>query len=176
MKILLLSGSGNTHSHSHTLGESIENELIKLGVETELVDLSKLKLPPYDWSTEHNEEWDDTTTEFLRKSYEADAFVWITPIYHNSYSSVLKTALDWQHSTFPGKVVGLASNGGSRSPQAVDQLLMVARAQHLIPIPTRVCTDASDYDDDKKLVDEGIKRRIVTFCDELHSLTTKVAS
>jgi len=108
----------------------------------------------------------------LDKSYEVDAFVWVTPIYHNSFSAILKNALDWQHTKFPGKVVGMASHGGSRSPQAVDQLMIIARAQHMISGRVRVCTDDADYDENNKIVANSIKTRIKDFTEEIKALTT----
>lgn len=140
MKALILVGSGDASSHSLSLGRAIEAELKALNVETELINLIEYGLPLFDRGVERADAYDEKTRSFLEKSYAANAFVWVTPIYHNSFSAILKNALDWQHTKFPGKVVGLASNGGGRSPQAVDQLMMVARAQQLnIGIATFFC-------------------------------------
>lgn len=176
MKILILVGSADKDSHSLHLGQEIEKGLQANGAETELINLVEHGLPLYDRSVERAEGWDEKTRAFLDKSLDMDAFVWVTPIYHNSYSSILKNALDWHHSTkFPNRVVGLASNGGHRSPQACDQLTLVARSQHMYVIPTRVCTDENeDYDHDKNLTSESIKERIEKFCQELVDLTKKV--
>jgi azobenzene reductase len=174
MRVMILVGSGDTQSHSLSLGKEVQTKLNGLGAETELINLIADPLPPYDRAIERADAYDDKTRDFLKRSYEADAFVWVTPVYHNSYSSILKNALDWQHTKFPGKVVGLASNGGNRSPQAVDQLMIIARAQHLISGRVRVCTDASDYDG-LKLADDGIRARITDFCDELVYLVGKIA-
>lgn len=177
MKTLILIGSGDVTSHSLSLAREIEAGLKKLQVETELINLVESPLPLYNRSVERADEYDDYTRGFLKKSYEVDAFVWITPIHHNSFSAILKNALDWQHTKFPGKVVGLASNGGNRSPQAVDQLMLVARAQHLISTRMRICTDASDYSDETlELTAEDIKSRIKDFCEELLEVTKKIAS
>lgn len=147
MKILILVGSADIDSHSLHLAQTIGQELASIQQDVEIINLIDYALPSYDPSIERQNTFDEKTRNFLDKSVQADAFVWITPIYHNSYSSLLKNALDWHHSTkFPGKVVGLASNGGHRSPQAVDQLMLVARSQHMLTIPTRVCTDISDFD------------------------------
>lgn len=172
MKILILIGSGDRDSHSLHLGQAIEDGLRARSAETELINLVEYKLPMYDRSIERTDAYDDKTRTFLRKSMEVDAFVWVTPIYHNSYSSTLKNALDWHHSAkFPGKVVGMASNGGDRSPQAVDHLMLIARSQHLVTIPTRVCTTESDYDVTKNIINESIKQRIENFCDQLVEFT-----
>ncbi len=175
-KVLLLVGSGDVLSHSLGLGQAIAAELTKSGAETELINLSELKLPLFDRTVERADSYDDKTREFLIKSYQADAFVWVTPIYHNSYSSVLKSALDWQHSKFPGKAVGFASNGGNRSPQAVDQLMLIARAQHLVSARVRVCTQEDDYDETKQVSNPAIQKRVSEFCEELLELTKRIAN
>ncbi len=174
MNILILIGSGDLISHSLGLGRAIESELNKLGAETEIINLIEYDLPMYNRVAERSKSQDEKTKLFLEKSYAADAFVWITPIYHNSYSAILKNALDWQHTKFPGKVVGLSSNGGNRSPQAADQLMIVARAQHLISTRVRVCTKEDDYDETKQLSSTEMQSRVVDFCEELVSLTNTV--
>ncbi|MGB4967771.1 MAG: NAD(P)H-dependent oxidoreductase [Candidatus Saccharimonadales bacterium] len=178
MKILLLVGSGDSNSHSLHLAQAIEAKLQSQGAETDLINLIEYGLPLYDRSIERGNAQDEKTRTFLNKSLEADAFVWATPIYHNSYSSTLKNALDWHHSTkFPGKVVGFASNGGNRSPQACDHLALVARSQHLFTIPTRVCTDQdTDYDDDFNIIEPSILNRIEKFAEELVIITGRVSS
>lgn len=176
MKTLVIVGSGDLVSHSLGLGQAIESTLRNKGVDVELINLHELHLPLYDRKIELDKAWQGVTKEFIDKSYAADSFVWITPIYHNSFSSVLKNALDWQHSQFPGKVVGLASNGGNRSPQAVDQMMLIARAQHLVTTTSRVCTQEDDYDDNKLLNNANILNRVEKFCSELIELTNQISS
>lgn len=174
MKILLIVGSGDVGSHSLGLAEAIEAQLVKDGAETEIINLADYKLPLYYRLTERQDAYDEKTRQFLDKSYAADGFVWVTPIYHNSFSGLLKNALDWQHTKFPHKAVGFASNGGNRSPQAVDQLMLIARAQHLHSVRVRVCAQESDFDDTKQVNSPEILSRIKDFCQELIDLTERV--
>lgn len=171
---MILVGSADATSHSLGLGKAIEAKLKALGATVEFINLVEYGLPLYDRRIERAESQDETTKVFLQKSLEMDAFVWLTPIYHNSFSSMLKNALDWHHSTkFPGKVVGLASNGGHRSPQAVDQLMIVARSQGLVTIPTRICTDESDYNEQFEITDNNIIERVDRFSHELVDFVNK---
>lgn len=174
MNILLLAGSGFADSHTLHLAQAIQASLDKAGANTELINLIEQPMPLYNMQTERDDAYNEITRDFLNKSEAADAFVWVTPIYHNSFSGILKNALDWQHSKFPGKVVGMASHGGGRSPQAVDQLLMVARAQHGISVRIRVCTQKTDFDENLNITEPMIIDRIATFTDELVSLTKKI--
>ncbi len=164
-KVMILVGSGTENSRSLNLAQNIEKALQRQNIKTELVDLRILQLPQYDATVENTDSYDDKTRNFLKKSKQVDGCVWVTPVYHNSYSSLLKTAIDWQHFSFDGKVLGTASHGG-QSPAAVDQLLMVARAQHFVSIPTRVCTHNNDFDDDKRLTNPAIVERIDHFANE----------
>lgn len=176
MKIMILVGSADADSHSLHLGQAIQSELKTLGQEVEFINLVEYGLPLYNRAIERADAFDEKTRSFLDTSLLMDAFVWITPIYHNSYSAMLKNALDWHHSTkFPGRVVGIASNGGSRSPQAADQLTLVARSQHMMTIPTRVCTDEDeDFDDNLNLSNESIKARVTKFAGELVAIAGKI--
>lgn len=176
MKILILVGSADTNSHSLHVGQAIQSELQSLNQNVELINLVEYELPLYNRTIERQSTYDEKTRSFLDKSLEMDAFVWVTPIYHNSYSAMLKNALDWHHSTkFPGRVVGIASNGGNRSPQAADQLTLVARSQHMLTIPTRVCTNEDeDYDENLNITSESINERIKKFANELVEITEKI--
>jgi azobenzene reductase len=176
MKVMLLIGSGDPTSHSLGLGNAIANELSSLGVTVELINLVEYGLPLYSRSVERANAYDEITRTFLDTSYDADAFVWVTPIYHNSFSSILKNALDWQHTKFPGKVVGMASHGGDRSTQAMDQLMVVARAQYLVSTRVRVATQEDDYDKGLQLANPDILSRVRDFSQELQDLTTRIGA
>lgn len=175
MRVLILVGSGDAESHSLHLAQAIESDLQQQQVDTKLINLVESNLPLFNRTVERNDTYDPVTRQFLDDSAEADAYVWVTPIYHNSFSGILKNALDWQHSKFPNKVVGLASHGGHRSPQAVDHLMHVVRAQHGIAARTRVCTEDGDYDGDLNLADASIIERVRDLTVELIALTKKLA-
>lgn len=176
MKIMILVGSADADSHSLHLGQAIQTELNALDQEVELINLVEYGLPLYDRSIERENAFDEKTRLFLDKCLQMNAFVWVTPIYHNSYSAMLKNALDWHHSTkFPNRVIGIASNGGGRSPQAADQLMLVARSQHMMTIPTRICTQEEDYDENLDLVDDMIKERVKKFAGELVDIAGRIS-
>lgn len=166
-KVIVLVGSGTDNSRSLNLAGTIAEALKGQGLAVEIIDLLKLQLPPYNVKTEANKSYDPKTQDFLDKSKAADGWVWVTPVYHNSFSSILKNALDWQHFYFDHKVLGLASHAGpDRSPAAGDQLLMVARAQHFVPVPIRVFTKNDDYNEHKQLTSQEMKNRIADFAKE----------
>lgn len=175
MNILILVGSGDRNSHSLHLGQAIAVSLQNEGATPNILNLVEIGLPLYNREIERAKTYDNKTATFLEQVKTADAFVYVTPVYHNSYSSVLKNSLDWMHTMFfDGKVVGLACNGGNRAPVAIDQLMIVARSQHLITSTVRVCTQEDDYDEALNVIAPAIKERIADFAEELVQLAAKL--
>ncbi|WP_158056234.1 NADPH-dependent FMN reductase [Halorussus halophilus] len=98
----------------------------RAGGEGELLDLREYDLPLYDG----DEDDPGDSAELARKVREADAILLGTPVYHGSYSSPLKTALDYcGFDEFEHKTVGLlAVAGGSFPITALDHLRSVCRS------------------------------------------------
>jgi azobenzene reductase len=145
LRVLIMPGSVRRPSHSVALAHKIAQTF---SAPFEASVLSNIVLPPADPRFHKNplEHELDEIRELAEVAQAADAFVWVSPIYHNSYSSHLKTLLDHLAiRQFSNKVVGLASHGGNRSPQAVDHLRIVARGLNAITTPSNVCTADSDY-------------------------------
>jgi len=71
----------------------------------------------------------------------------VTPTHHNSYSGLVKQALDHLPRTaFAGKPVALlATCGRQPTPQAVDHLRIVVRALHGTAIPAQVLATEGDF-------------------------------
>ena len=96
-----------------------------------------------------------------------------SPVYHNSYTGLLKNALDWLGiNDFRQRPVALMSHGG-RSTQAVDHLRIVVRGVLGVAITAQVCTREDDFaaapDGDGlfELTDADILARVERVADEL---------
>ncbi|MBB3602760.1 NAD(P)H-dependent FMN reductase [Mycolicibacterium sp. BK556] len=144
-RVLILPGSVRIPSHSVALAHRIKTRF-QDPFDVEILD--DISLPHAD-PRYHRNPLDHELKEIreiARIADSSDAFVWVSPIYHNSYSSHLKTILDHLAiRQFSQKVVGLASHGGNRSPQAVDHLRIVARGLNAVTTPSHVCTADEDY-------------------------------
>ncbi len=181
-EILILAGSPRALSYTRGLARDIGRALQDQGAQVRLLDLCEAPLPTLDpalraWGESHP---DPNAAELYRLAGRADAFVLATPVYHNSYSGVLKNALDYLGSEqFKYRPVGLASHGG-HSTQAVDHLRQVVRSVVGVAIPTQVCTATADYRDGPdeigchRVADPEILSRIRRFAEEIvlfaHSL------
>ncbi|WP_327052381.1 NADPH-dependent FMN reductase [Halomicrococcus gelatinilyticus] len=120
----------------------------------ELIDLRHLDLPLFD----ADDPAAGDAPELTRRVRDADAVVLGTPMYHGSYSSVLKTALDYcGFDEFEQKTVGLLAVSGGRFPiTAMDHLRSVCRAldawvlpyEAAVPQAYRAMSDGEFTDDD----------------------------
>jgi azobenzene reductase len=173
LKILLIGGSVRQPSFTLTLQEEVRKALDRLGAETASWSLRESTLPiaDPDFHGDPTRHTDETVRRLVTIADSCDAFVLASPIYHNSYSGVLKNALDHLSiAQFHYKPVGLTSHGGHRSPQAVDHLRIVVRGLLGVAIPTQVCTSETDYEASGGgylLRSEDILRRIERFAGEL---------
>lgn len=176
MKILLLSGSSRTPSHTFGLTLAAAGELAKLKAYTSVWDLHTKPIPfaDADYHKAPSSFPNPTVKALVSLAEEADAFVLGSPNYHNSYSGLLKNALDFlTMDQFYSKPVGLLTHsGGMRSTQAVDQLRIVVRGLLGVAIPVQVATCDSDFRFDEKnqryvLSNESIEGRIEGFAHQL---------
>jgi azobenzene reductase len=150
VRVLLISGSGRPRSHTCALVQLAGRLLSESGTEVRFWDASIECLPVADpqFHADPSRHPDPRVAAFVHIANDADAFVLGSPIYHNSYSGILKNALD--HLAIPlvaYKPVGLLGHGGHRSTQAVDHLRVVVRGLWGIATPTHVCTQDEDYEE-----------------------------
>lgn len=173
-QILLISGSIRDPSYTHTLSAAVEQSLRQLAVATIHWDLRRVPLPIADpmFHSDPAQHPDPRVQTLVRLATGSDGFVLASPIYHNSYSGVLKNVLD--HLTiaqFRLKPIGLLSHGSNRSTQAVDHLRIVVRGLLGVAIPSQVCTAVDDFKDNGgsgyEIVHAEILARVERFSREL---------
>ena len=180
-RILLVGGSKRIESFTFALMTAIDQCLVRRGAYTELIDLRTYTLPEADPAYHHApaNHPNYQLKNLVKLVNQANAIVLASPIYHNSYSGILKNALDCLSiSEFQYKVVGLASHGGNRTTQAVDQLRIVVRSLSAITIPTQVCTAASDFSINDQglptLTSMPLKERVERFTLEILAICTSL--
>lgn len=145
LRVLIVPGSVRNPSHSVALAHAIK---ARFGDPFEAVMLADISFPPADPRFHRNplDHELPEIRELAQLAQSSDAFIWVSPLYHNSYSSHLKNILDHLAiGQFANKVVGLAGHGGNRSLQATDHLRIVARGLNALTTPSQVCTADTDY-------------------------------
>ncbi|MFC4552628.1 MULTISPECIES: NADPH-dependent FMN reductase [Halorussus] len=138
------------------------------GGDAELLDLRDYDLPAFDPDVDDAEAGD--AAEFTREIREADAVLLGTPMYHGSYSSVLKTALDYcGFDEFEHKTVGLlAVSGGNFPITALEHLRSVCRALDAWVLPHQAAVPRSHSSvRDGRFTDERLEMRVAELGTEI---------
>ncbi|AKH97888.1 NADPH-dependent FMN reductase [Halanaeroarchaeum sulfurireducens] len=141
------------------------------GADTDLVDLRKLDLPVFDPDDENAGDADVVR----RRLQAADAIVLGTPVYHGSYASPLKVAIDYSgFDEFENTTVGLlAVAGGSFPISALDHLRSVMRSLDAWVLPHQVAIpNASEVVEAGSIADDEVATRIETLGDQLVQYAT----
>lgn len=177
MKILLLNGSIAKKSHTKGLLRYTEKLLHDKGVETIFWDLSEpdKKIPDVrpEYHRDPMKHPEEIVRTFASTIDEADGYVLGSPLYHGSYSGVLKNALDNLRSDpFRDKWVGIVGNGSGPRADALQlaHLRTVVKNMYGYDLQTKVGTGGSDYTDTGEgfeLTDESIQQRCERMVDEL---------
>ncbi|MFC3476891.1 NADPH-dependent FMN reductase [Halobacterium litoreum] len=131
------------------------------GADTDLVDLRELDLPVYDPDADEPGDAADLTERVRR----ADAVILASPMYHGSYSSPMKTAIDYcGFDEFEDKTVGLlAVSGGSFPITALEHLRSVMRALDAWVLPYQAAVpNASSRVEDGEFADGDLEDRVAT--------------
>jgi NAD(P)H-dependent FMN reductase len=139
------------------------------GADPDLLDLRTFELPPL--NPDIDEQGD--AHEFARRVRAADAVLLGSPMYHGSYSGVLKNALDHcGFDEFEGKTVGLLGVAGGAFPiTALEHLRSVCRAldawvlphQAAVPHASSAIVDGAFVDDRLETRVETLGRRVVEY-------------
>lgn len=136
------------------------------GAETELLDLRTYEMPVFD--ADYRDPGD--VPALKRQMREADALLLGTPMYHGSYASPLKTALDYcGFDEFEGTTVGLLAVSGGRFPvSALEHLRIVCRAVDAWVLPYQAAVPQAyqhfetDPEGHRVFTDEDLADRVAT--------------
>jgi NAD(P)H-dependent FMN reductase len=164
--VAALVGSLRDRSYSRLAAEVALDAAERQGATTDLVDLRALDLPVFD--ADDREGGD--APELARRIADADSVLLATPVYHGSYSSVLKNALDYLgFDEFDHTTVGLlaVAGGGFPSP-ALDHLRIVGRSLNAWVLPHQAAVPhVSRHFESGELVDKDHRERLRTLGERL---------
>ncbi|NOT07865.1 MAG: NAD(P)H-dependent oxidoreductase [Gemmatimonadales bacterium] len=175
IKILGIIGSVRPLSRTGAMVRLVNWNLKERGVESSTWSLRERPLPIMDPDLRAHPEriTDPNVREFMAQAALADGFVLGTPVFHWSFSGVLKNAIDHLSSeVLSQKAFGLLSHGGRQSTQPLADLANVVEGCGGIVIPTRIATDDSHLDLDAEgrvtgMRDRDLADRIDRFCGDL---------
>jgi NAD(P)H-dependent FMN reductase len=136
----------------------------EVGAETELIDLRDYELVFCDGVREVNA-YPKDVSRLQRAVRVAQGIIVGTPVYHGSFSGVLKNALDLMgFREFEGKMIGLVGVSGGRlgAGNALDGLRGVGRVLHAWVIPEQVSIPEAwrAFDRTGNLKDADLEQRL----------------
>ena len=173
-RVLLLTGSLRRPSYTAGLAHGIADALAHQGCKPSLFDPRLDALPMADaaYHKDPTRHPNPGVQRLVTAASGADALVLATPVYHNGPSGVLKNLLDHlAFDQFAYKPVGLASHGGNRTTQAVEQMRLWTRGLLGHATAVQVCTAREDFaepgDADPEVTAAGMRQRIDRFAVEL---------
>ncbi len=159
--VVALSGSLRDGSYTRLALEHALTESEQLGASTDLIDLGEMNISMFDADARDVGD----ALSLKKRVRQADSVLLGTPSYHGSYSSVLKTALDYcGFDEFENTTVGLLSvSGGSFPITPLDHLRSVSRALNAWVIPHQAAIPrVSSKFENGELVDESSRDRVAT--------------
>lgn len=177
--ILIVSGSLAQHSHTRELAAKVGDSLEAAGATVTMWHLIDSPLPiadpAYHWKV--HEYPDERVARWIAAVKAARGVVLASPLYHGSFSGVLKNALDhlWMDA-FSNKPVGLVSHGNSPQlcSRPADALRPVVSTMYGYVAQTSVATSKADYEHDDSgeftLCNHDILKRVDRLTKELLAL------
>jgi len=170
LKIIGILGSGSSDSLTRKGMQEVAAQIDTAGMEFELIDLRSEYRQLQNIDDYAEPEAQSQTAALRARLAQADGIVLATPVYHGSFSGLLKNALDHlAGDAFANLPVGtLAAGGGPRSPSvACDQLRSVVRALNGWSTPTHVGMTYGDVSDTG--VTDDLRERIAELVAQLKS-------
>ncbi len=158
MKVLILSGSVGEKSCTRTMLKYLDQLLSARGVETVWWDMGDnplpIAIPEYHNQTARNPS--SAVKQFNQAIEGVDGFILGSPLYHGSYSGVLKNALDnLPPQAFHHKPVGMVSHSSNARSCVIpcDNLRPIVRSLGGYSTQGQIGTTDEDYvEKDGKLV------------------------
>ena len=159
VRVVGIAGSLRDESASRKAVDRALDEAERAGASTELLDLREYDLPMID----PDEDEPEGAKRLKASVRDADSILLASPMYHGSYSSPLKTALDYcGFDEFENKTVGLLAVAGGNFPiTALEHLRSVCRALDAWVIPHQAAVPKSHGAfSGGAFVDDGVEKRV----------------
>jgi NAD(P)H-dependent FMN reductase len=134
MNIKIVSGSTRIGRNSHRVAIALNSKITALGIESSIVDLCEINLPPFKERLNFLPEKPERLVEISNELLDSTGFIFVTPEYNGGISSSLKNFIDtFGRPEFAGKPIAVASVssgalGGIRAAMSLQQLILAIQA------------------------------------------------
>lgn len=164
----MIPGSNRSGSLTVAALERVGEALRGQGLDVTLWDMRAKPLPIYE--PEESDHKPDIVRELIATADAADGLVLGSPTYHNSYSALVKNALDHlSPDHVRGKPVALV---GVNSVQPLDHLRIVVRGLLGVAIPTQLVVGSADFPGG--MAADAVEKRIHRLAEEMAFFVTRL--
>ena len=171
MKIVIILSAIREERKSQNLAKFLLKKMNER-VSTELIDLKKINLPIFGTQPESHENI-EIVRDILIKS---DGIIFISPEYHQTYTSTLKNMVEYYLVEFTKKPIGVATTSAGKfgGVQASIHLQSLVLALGAYPIPTRLLIPEiqNAFNAKNEPANADIEKNIDYFIDEFLDFAT----
>jgi len=171
MKIVIILSAIREERKSQSLAIFLLNKMNER-VSTELIDLQKINLPTFGTKLESHQNIEQIR-DILIKS---DGIIFISPEYHQTYTSTLKNMVEYYWAEFSKKPIGVATTSAGKlgGVQASTHLQSLVLALGAYPVPTRLLIPEiqNAFNEKNELANADIEKNTEYFIDEFLDFAT----
>ena len=170
MKILIICGSPRIKSYTRVLTNIAFEHAKRKNYDVTYLDLGKIKIERFRGL---EEKYDKTTEDTVKLVEGTDIFIIGSPIYDGVFSSAIKNLFEFiNYKSLEGRIAGfiLMSSGTISYLQVQGQLQALMNYFRVISNPRSVFVSTGDFDENMKLKNEEVERRVENLVEETINL------
>jgi len=160
LQILAVVGSTNADSITRVVVTSVAEDLIQMGCDVDMLDLSKEPLGLFNPETAARQ---PGHADLKKRVDRADVFILGTPDYHGSMSGAMKNFFDHFWQEFAGKLFATLVASHEKGLTVTDQLRTVARQCYAWSLPYGVSFADKQHVANGQIINDAFKNRLKMF-------------
>ncbi len=176
MNVLIILASIREARQTHRLAHFLNQRLEQRGVNVRLLDLQKMDIPAFGTPVPDSSDID----QIKNCLNHSDAMIFVSPEYHQSYSSTLKSFSEYYWPEFSRKPIGVATAsagklGGVHASMQL-QSLVLALGGYPIPIRLMAAKIHELFDQNNQPLHSEFEQNTKDFLDEFISFGQKLCT
>lgn len=171
MKIVIILSAIREERKSQSLAIFLLNKMNE-HVSTELIDLQEINLPAFGTKLESHQNIEQIRHILIK----SDGIIFISPEYHQTYTSTLKNMVEYYWAEFSKKPIGVVTTSAGKlgGVQASIHLQSLVLALGAYPVPTRLLIPEiqNAFNEKNEPVNSDIEKNTEYFIDEFLDFAT----
>lgn len=187
-KVIVFAGSARSDSLNKRLASIAAEEASRFGAHVTYLDLREYEMPIYDGDLESSQGLPENAVKLKQLLKDHDAMIISSPEYNSSISPLLKNVIDWCSRASDGEAPLAAFSGKtaallSASPGALGGLRGLVHLRSILgnigvlvtPDQLAVGSASGAFDENGRLADEKMQKRLTAVVEKLVNIASKVS-